>query len=274
MRDEAGSYVTVPMRPVVYNNFKTIVQTDDHVMILVEWMHWARMVRMNGEHLPDDMRSMGGDHIDVSVQQAVLTGAQIPTLLYEYRGLAPGRYSSVGPGAGACFMLPTADGYIGLNALTRPQWRMLCEFLGRKDIAENERYRSVSWVNPDERIEELREAFQAALADRTADELFHEAEKWRVPFGLVPDMASLFALPPHRHRGFFVPLEHPVAGTTEVPGIPFRATGTAPTAGAVARRPMPTRNYPAGKARPISTGSTATSATSRSTSPIRAVSRS
>ena len=54
-------YVTVPMRPVVYNNFKTIVQTDDHVMILVEWMHWPRMVRMNGEHLPDDMRTMAGD---------------------------------------------------------------------------------------------------------------------------------------------------------------------------------------------------------------------
>ena len=51
------------MRPVVYNNFKTIVQTDDHVMILVEWMHWPRMVRMNGEHLPDDMRTMAGDSV-------------------------------------------------------------------------------------------------------------------------------------------------------------------------------------------------------------------
>ena len=56
-------YVTIPMRPVVYNNFKTIVQTEDHVMILVEWMHWPRMVRMNEEHLPDDMRSMAGDSV-------------------------------------------------------------------------------------------------------------------------------------------------------------------------------------------------------------------
>ena len=173
-------------------------------------------------------RHGGGDHIDVSVQQAVLTGAQLPTLIYEYRGVAPERYSSVGSGAGACYMLPTADGYIGLNALTRPQWHKLCEFLGRKDIAEDPRYRSVSWVNPDERLEELRTAFTEALAGRTADELFHEAEKWRVPFGLVPDMAGLYDLPPHRHRGFIVPLEHPVAGTVEVPGIPFRATATQP----------------------------------------------
>ena len=173
-------------------------------------------------------RHGGGDHVDVSVQQAVLAGAQMPTLLYEYRDIIAERYSSVGSGAGACYMLPTADGYIGLNALTRPQWHMLCEFLGRKDIADDDRYRSVSWVNPDERLEEIRTAFQAALADRTADELFHEAEKWRVPFGLVPDMAGIFELPPHRHRGFIVSLEHPVAGTVEVPGIPFRATGTEP----------------------------------------------
>ena len=173
-------------------------------------------------------RHGGGDHIDVSVQQAVLTGAQIPTLMYEYRGAAPERYSSVGSGAGASYMLPTADGYVGLNALTRPQWHMLCAFLGRKDIAEDPRYRTMSWANPDERLEEVRTAFTEALAGRSASELFHEAEKWRVPFGLVPDMAGMFSLPPHRHRGFIVPLEHPVAGSVEVPGIPFLSTATQP----------------------------------------------
>ena len=172
------------------------------------------------------MRHGQGDHIDVSVQQAVLAGAQIPTMLYEYRGIVPERYSSVGAGAGACCMLPTPDGIIGINALTRPQWRMLCEFFGRKDIAEDERYRTVSWVNADERVDEIRTAFREALGDRTAEALFHEAQTWRVPFGLVPDMAGIFDLPPHRHRGFIVPLDHRVAGTVEVPGIPFRATAT------------------------------------------------
>ncbi len=56
-------HVTVPALPVVYNNIKTIVQTDDHVMILIEWMHWARVARLNAQHLPDDMRSLAGDSI-------------------------------------------------------------------------------------------------------------------------------------------------------------------------------------------------------------------
>ena len=56
-------HVTIPAIPVVYNNIKTIVQTDDHVMILIEWMHWARIARLNAEHLSDDMRSLAGDSI-------------------------------------------------------------------------------------------------------------------------------------------------------------------------------------------------------------------
>ena len=169
-----------------------------------------------------------GEHVDVSAQEAVLAGAMIPTLLYEYSGLVPERYSSVGSGAGAAYILPTSEGYIGLNALTPPQWHMLCQLLGREDIAENPYFAGISWAQPDERIEEVRTAFKAALKGRTAAELFHEAEKHRVPFGLVPDLEGLYNFPPHRERRFFAKLEHPVAGSVEVPGIPFKSTTTQP----------------------------------------------
>ena len=169
-------------------------------------------------------RHRGGDHVEVSIQQAVLCGAQIPSLLYEFRNIVVERYSSVGAGAGVGYMLPTRDGTIGLNALTRPQWRMLCKFLGREDIALNERYRDIHWTLPDERLEEIRQVFRAALADRSAVELFHEAQARRVPFGLVPDLATLFELNPHREREFFQEIEHLVCGTVRVPGVAFKST--------------------------------------------------
>ena len=50
--------LTVPARPSAYNNMKTIVQSDDHVLILIEWMHWPRMVRLNSEHVAQDMVSV------------------------------------------------------------------------------------------------------------------------------------------------------------------------------------------------------------------------
>ncbi|MCY4014497.1 MAG: hypothetical protein OXG82_17470 [Gammaproteobacteria bacterium] len=55
--------LTIPATPSAYNNMKTVVQTDDEVLIMVEWMHWPRVVRMDSEHLPADMISYGGDSI-------------------------------------------------------------------------------------------------------------------------------------------------------------------------------------------------------------------
>jgi crotonobetainyl-CoA:carnitine CoA-transferase CaiB-like acyl-CoA transferase len=75
--------------------------------------------------------------------------------------------------------------------------------------------------------EEIRARFAEAVRGRGAEELFHEGEAWRIPLGLVPSMAEIVALPPHRERGFFVELEHPRAGTVPVPGVPFRSSVTA-----------------------------------------------
>ena len=52
-----------PTFPSLYNNYKTIVQTEDHVMILIEMVHDARIVRMNSEHPPADETKWLGDSI-------------------------------------------------------------------------------------------------------------------------------------------------------------------------------------------------------------------
>ena len=52
-----------PMLPGIYNNYKRIVQTDDHIMILMEMVHDARIIRLNSEHAPDNHRFWLGDSI-------------------------------------------------------------------------------------------------------------------------------------------------------------------------------------------------------------------
>ena len=54
---------SIAIRSLPYNNLKTIVQTDDYVMILIEWMHWARVIRLDSEHHPAAIRSLDGDSI-------------------------------------------------------------------------------------------------------------------------------------------------------------------------------------------------------------------
>ena len=50
-----------PTLPSLYNNYKTIVQTDDYVMILIEMNHDARVVRMNSEHPASEVKKWLGD---------------------------------------------------------------------------------------------------------------------------------------------------------------------------------------------------------------------
>ncbi len=52
-----------PMMPALYNNHKRIVQGEDTIVILVEMVHDARIVRMNAEHDPPEIRKWLGDSI-------------------------------------------------------------------------------------------------------------------------------------------------------------------------------------------------------------------
>ncbi len=58
-----GSTSGPPMLPVLYNNNYQIVQTPDRVVILVEMVHDARIVRIGGTHLSPNVRQWLGDSI-------------------------------------------------------------------------------------------------------------------------------------------------------------------------------------------------------------------
>ena len=58
-----GSSSGPPMLPVLYNNNYQIVQTPGAVMILVEMIHDARIIRMNSAHAPASVRQWLGDSV-------------------------------------------------------------------------------------------------------------------------------------------------------------------------------------------------------------------
>jgi hypothetical protein len=58
-----GSSAGPPMIPLLYNNNYQIVQGKDSVLILVEMVHDARVVRLNSKHRPSSIRTWMGDSI-------------------------------------------------------------------------------------------------------------------------------------------------------------------------------------------------------------------
>lgn len=58
-----GSSSGPPMLPILYNNHYQIVQSPGYVMILVEMVHDARIIRIDADPLPDALRPWMGDSI-------------------------------------------------------------------------------------------------------------------------------------------------------------------------------------------------------------------
>jgi len=52
-----------PMLPTLYNNNYQIVQTPDTIMILAEEIHDVRIIRMNAQHAPENVRQWLGDSV-------------------------------------------------------------------------------------------------------------------------------------------------------------------------------------------------------------------
>ncbi|MDE2924610.1 MAG: hypothetical protein OYL92_04735 [Acidobacteriota bacterium] len=59
----AGFTGAAPTFPSLYNNYKRIAQTETHVVILLEMIHDARIVRLNSEHPGPEVTKWLGDSI-------------------------------------------------------------------------------------------------------------------------------------------------------------------------------------------------------------------
>ena len=170
-----------------------------------------------------------GDHVDVGVVEAVVNAALLVTQRYDYTGDLGIRRADVGPAPS--FILPTSDGHVGANVLTQAQWEMMCQFFDRPELIADPLFAD-GWsrmANSRELANELAEQTRP----RSAEDVFHDAQTWRIPFGLIPSMSDVLNMLPHRERAFFLDLDHPAVGRLRTPGIPWlfgdeRPLGTRP----------------------------------------------
>lgn len=166
--------------------------------------------------------------IDVSILEAALcfseTGAMaaFASGLHAQR-LGVNRFSPTYPASS----YRTADGWLGVTALTPAQWSALCGMLGRPDLAADPRFAAayMRLMN----AEELDQSLRPAFLTRTTAEWVTLGDRHRVPTTPMPTPAQL---PEEAHwagRDAFTPI-----GPGDVPGpdLPFRmsfdAAGRAP----------------------------------------------
>jgi crotonobetainyl-CoA:carnitine CoA-transferase CaiB-like acyl-CoA transferase len=119
-----------------------------------------------------------------------------------------------------------SDGWIGVTALTPPQWIALCDMIGLPDLGKDKQH----WVSLQrmERADQLESLLIPAFKTKSAQFWLDEGQRRRIPLAPVPSLAELPVTPHWKLRGSFGPVPgHPSATG---PAMPFHIEPSAPIA--------------------------------------------
>lgn len=176
-----------------------------------------------------------GQHVDVSIQEAVASGLRDVVNNYTYTGAIRRRQPNHSGdmqrirATGDGFLLPNPGLGSGLN------WDSYVEFLGLPEL-DDDRFRTPSarLVN----AEELGRILDEYFIRQGKYEMFYGSHERRFIFGIIQSPEEVLNDPQFAHRGYFEEVTHPEMGNLKFPGAPFimestpwQTGGAAPSAG-------------------------------------------
>jgi crotonobetainyl-CoA:carnitine CoA-transferase CaiB-like acyl-CoA transferase len=122
---------------------------------------------------------------------------------------------------------PCRDGWLGVTALTPDQWHAFCALIGLDELADVPEYQTAMGRLEDAAALEV--VICEALAGRSADVMFHEGQRRRIPLAPVPTMAELLTTDQYLTRSAFAPVRHALYEAFPAPVPPFRLYRTPAT---------------------------------------------
>ena len=176
--------------------------------------------------------------IDVNVFEAAMCFTEPGALGARAEGtvstrLGVNRYMPTYP----CTSLETADGWVGITALTPAQWRSLCGLIGRPELADDPRFAASH-----ERLllgDEIDAILAPVFRTRTTADWVALGGAHRIPTAPMPNPAELPQVDHWAARGAFAPFDETGIAAPTLPfrmvfdgaAEPLRRTGEAPLAG-------------------------------------------
>jgi crotonobetainyl-CoA:carnitine CoA-transferase CaiB-like acyl-CoA transferase len=143
---------------------------------------------------------------------------------YSYTGVVSRPTGNSHPQLVPFDIYPTSNGKCAIAAPTDNHWKILCEVIGRPELAGDERTSTNGGRVAHNAI--VQEAIARWTAERTTAEIARELGG-RVPVGPVNDAADLFSDPHIRAREMLVAVDQPGGGRpVVVPNTPIRFTAT------------------------------------------------
>ncbi|PKB64230.1 MAG: hypothetical protein BZY80_03405 [SAR202 cluster bacterium Io17-Chloro-G2] len=155
-----------------------------------------------------------GQHADVSVAECLSSHLVQPVPYYNYMGAIKGRRPVRGSGFEE--LMPARDGYVIPSVQGSQPWSTVAGLIGLEEL-QDERF--ATGGGRIEHGEELNGLLIQGLAQWDRKALFQASGESRLVFGMAQDAGDLYHCPHLRERGFYVEVEHPVAGVADYPGL-------------------------------------------------------
>jgi crotonobetainyl-CoA:carnitine CoA-transferase CaiB-like acyl-CoA transferase len=168
-----------------------------------------------------------GDHIDISLQDAVVSTLEHVLLGYFYNGLTPGRQGAL-HWNNLFYLFPCKDGYLRMTLFE--QWETLIEWMDSEGMAAD--LTDDIYLDEDvrlERKEHIIEVMAQWTRTRATKELFELGQLMRFPWAPVQSPEQIIACPQLKARQFFVETDHPnVEMPVFYPRLPFKLSTVEP----------------------------------------------
>jgi len=173
--------------------------------------------------LENRFRTDQGQYIDLAGYEALCTlmgPAIMGASLHKTPGPQGNRSDYIDACPCGCYPCRGTDRWCVISASTEDEWQALCKVLDRSDLLNDARFRTLSGRKSNE--EQLDELIRRWTAERTAEEAVTLLQEAGVPAGIVQNAEDLTQDPHLLARQFFVPLKHPVLGSTLNDRSPIR----------------------------------------------------
>jgi crotonobetainyl-CoA:carnitine CoA-transferase CaiB-like acyl-CoA transferase len=168
-----------------------------------------------------------GEHLDISLQEAVASTLEHVMIRYLYEKIVSKRRGNIHWSNAIC-ILACKDGFMVITLFQ--QWETLVEWMDSEGMAEDlreEKYREEEYRfrNLDHIIEVIRRWTKT----HTKNELFESGQLMRFPWAPVVSPEEVLENPQLKARRFFIDVEHTEMSTSvKYPGVPYQFSTSLP----------------------------------------------
>jgi len=167
------------------------------------------------------IHSRKGEHIDISLQEAVVSTLDHVMVRYFYEKIVSQRQGSLSWNNGSC-ILSCKNGFIFITLFQ--QWETLVEWMENEGMAED--LTDPKWREEEYRLSHLShmiEVLQRWTKTHTVNEFFELGQLMRFPWTPVQSLKEVLSCPQLKTREFFVPVAQPEFDMPlPYPGPPYK----------------------------------------------------